>query len=370
MKLSCTQENLHHGLNLVGRVVTPKITLPILSNVLLSTDEGRLKLSVTDLEIGINIWIGAKIEKPGKITLPAKIFSEFVSSCNDKKIDLEQTDFKIDLKSEKYSATLQGTAADDFPSIPEISEKPTCAISGKILEEAIPQVVSATAMDESRLVLSGVCFKFIKDKLKLVATDSYRLAEKTIPLEKAVGKDYSVIVPLKAVSEIGRILGAVSSENVQVSVSENQIRFAINEDIEVISRLIEGNFPDYEQIIPTKYTAKVKINFEDLQSALKIASLFAKESANNIKIKLKAPNQMIISARAEQIGTSKASAAAEITGSDLEVSFNAKFIFDGMSALKKGKINFDFSGNLSPAKLYLEDSKDYFYIIMPLRTEE
>jgi len=370
MKLSCTQENLNRGLNLVGRVVSPKITLPILNNILMQTDKGRLKLSVTDLEIGINVWIGAKIEKQGKITVPAKIISEFVSSCDDKRIDIEQIDQKINLKSEKYTATIQGITADEFPLIPEIKNKPSWVISGKILEEAIPQVSIATAIDETRPVLSGVCFKFSKEKLKLVATDSYRLAEKTIPIEGKVASEQSVIVPLKTVLEIGRILSSIATENVKVTVSENQIRFAINEDIEIISRLIEGNFPNYEQIIPTNYVTQVQIDFEDFQSALKIANLFAKESANNIKIKLSKGKDLEISATAEQLGASTAKAKADISGDDLEVAFNSKFILDGLLAIKRGKINFSLSGKLSPAKLMPEGSKNYFYIIMPLRTEE
>ncbi len=370
MKLSCTQENLNKGLSLAGKVVTPKVTLPILNNILLATNKGRLKISTTDLEIGINIWIGAKIEKQGKITVPARIISDFVSSCGDKKINLELEDQKLKLKTDNYKATIQGTVADEFPLIPEIKEKPTCSISGKILEEAIPQVTIATAIDETRPVLSGVCFKFFKDKLKLVATDSYRLAEKTIPLEKKVKSEQSVIIPLKTVQEMGRILSGVSTENVKVSVTENQVRFAINENIEIISRLIEGNFPNYEQIIPDSYSTKVKINFEDFKSALKVASLFAKESANNIKIKLSSGKDIEILAQAEQVGTSNAKAEAQISGEELEASFNSKFVLDGLTALKRGKINFELSGKLNPAKLSISDSKDYFYIIMPLRTEE
>ena len=370
MKLSCTQENLNKGLNLVSRIITPKITLPILNNVLLETDKGRLKISVTDLEIGINIWIRSKIEKEGKITVPAKIISEFVSLCDDKQIDIIQTDQKIDLKTDNYSATIQGTTADEFPLIPEVKDAPICSVSGKILEEAIPQVIVAAAIDETRPVLSGICFKFTQNKLKLAATDSYRLAENTIPLEQKLKADQTVIVPLKTIQEIGRVLAGTASENVKISISENQIRFAVNDDVEIISRLIEGNFPNYEQIIPQNYNTKVKMDFEDFQSALKIVSLFAKESANNIKIKLEKGKNLEITAQAEQVGTSKARAKAEISGDDLELSFNSKFVLDGLNAIKRGKINFDLSGKLSPAKLIVADSKNYFYIIMPLRMEE
>ena len=370
MKLSCTQENLRKGLNLVSRIVSPKITLPILNNILMETDQGRLKISVTDLEIGINIWVGAKIDEPGKITVPAKIISEFISNCDDKKIELNQNEQKLELKSDKYSVVIQGASADEFPLIPQIKEKPISSISGKILEEAIPQVIIAAAIDETRPVLSGVYFNFSKDKLKMVATDSYRLAEKSIPLEKKVEKNQSVIVPLKAVQEIGRILGSVASENVKVSVSENQIRFAINEDIEIISRLIDGQFPNYETIFPDKYQTKIKIDFQDLSSALKVASLFAKEAANNINLKIGKGKDLMIFAAADQVGTSRAKARAEITGEELELSLNSKFVLDGLNAIKRGKINFDFSGKLTPAKLYPQDSKDYFYIVMPLRTEE
>lgn len=369
MEISCTQEKLNKGLSLVNKVVGFKTTLPILNNALLETDKGRLKLSSTDLEIGINVWIGAKIEKNGKITVPCRILSDFIASLDDKKINLKVKESILYLESEKYHTKLQGAPADEFPLIPEIKEKPMYSFSGKILEEALPQVIPASSIDESRPVLSGICFKFQENCLKIAATDSYRLAEKTIPIEKKIKTPQTAIVPLKTCQELIRILSSISCENVKITVAENQIRFQINQDIEIVSRLIEGNFPNYEQIIPTSFQTQTEVDLASLQNALKIANLFAQKGTNSVKLKFNQSQGITILAEAAQVGTTDSKVSAKIKGTDSEITFNARFVLDGLSAIKRGKINFDISGKYNPALIKPLNSKDYFYVIMPLRTE-
>src|SRR4030043_2378674 len=258
MKLSCTQENLNRGLGLVSRMISSRTALPILGHALLKTDKGRLKLSATDLEIGINTWIGAKVEKEGVITIPGRLLSDFIAVCDDKKINLSTEKQDLNLKSEKYQAKIKGTNAEEFPLIPEVKEAHNFEIPAKSLEEAISQVVLACAIDESRPVLSGILIKIAGNKIKIVATDSYRLAEKIITLSKNPGFNKDIVVPAKTMNELARILTSVSAATVKVAVSENQIQFNIDDNIEIVSRLIEGNFPNYEQIIPEKYTSQVE----------------------------------------------------------------------------------------------------------------
>ncbi len=369
MKLSCTQENLSKALNICSRVISSPKTLPILSNVLISTEDGRLKLSVTNLEVGINIWIRAKIDKKGSITIPARVFSDFISNNRDKNINLEKKDLNLIVSSDNYKAIIAGVESEEFPVIPTIKEGQGFELSPKILSEAIPKVNIACAIDESRPVLSGVLFNFENNKLKLAATDSYRLAEETINLEKKTDLP-KVIVPIKTMQEIHRIINSYNSDKkILINLAENQILFKFDNDIEVSSKLIEGSFPSYEQIIPSSTNTKIKMNREDFLSALKSASLFSQNTANNIKLKTE-KDYINIFARSSQIGDSQIKVKADISGDNLEIAFNARFLMDVLNNLSGKEIVLGLTEKLAPAKITDPNNKNYLYIIMPLRTEE
>lgn len=367
MKLSCTQENLNRGINNVIRSVGTRTTLPVLSNILLKTDKGRLKISATDLELGVSSWIGAKIEKEGALTIPSRLLSEFVSSNNDKKIDLEVEDTTLNLKSEHFQAHIKGIEASEFPLIPEISKEPIFKIPTLIFKEAVLQTVFAAAYDETRPVLSGVLLRLVGDKLKLVATDSYRLSEKTLNLPRKISKDLDLIVPAKTLSELYRITQD-DQEQVSVSVSENQIQFTLP-STQIVSRLIEGSFPDYQPIIPKTSSVKVAVKTADFQNAIKMASFFARESANNIRLKI-LPQKIQVIAISPQLGDNTSEVEAKVEGGELEIAFNAKFVLDVLPVLGSSEINLEFSGKLSPGVLRTKTGSDFLYIIMPLRLEE
>lgn len=369
MKLVCTQENLNKGLNLVSRMISTRTALPILSHVLLKTDKGRLKLSATDLEIGINAWVGAKVEKEGTITVPGRLLSDFVSTCNDKNITLVSEKQELNLKSDKYQAKIKGSSAEEFPLIPEVKNNQVIEIPAELTREAISQVAIATAIDESRPVLAGILWKIDGKTIKMVATDSYRLAEKTILLDKKVDKKHEVIIPTKTMHEVARTLSGISASALKATFSENQIQFNIDDTVEIVSRLIEGNFPNYEQIIPQKYTTKVGLDKEQFSNIIKMASLFAREAANNIKIDINKNGKVKVVAAATQIGENTSEMPAKVEGESGEISFNAKFVLDALNVIPDNKIDLEITTKLNPGVLRQTSSKNYLYIIMPLRTE-
>ncbi len=370
MKLICTQENLNKGLNLCSRIVSSPKTLPILSNVLISTDKGRLKLSVTNLEVGINVWIRAKIDKQGAITVPARILNDFVNNNRDTNIELQTNELNLIVQSDNYQAKISGIESGEFPVIPTIKDDQGLELSVKDLEQAIPRVTIACATEESRPVLSGVLFNFVENKLKLVATDSYRLAEQVISLESKLDLP-RVIVPAKTMQEVHRIIGAYSNskDKLKINIAENQILFKFSNDVEVSSRLIEGVFPSYEQIIPSAPSTVVTTDKKKLLSATKGASLFSQNTANNVRVKTEKDN-LIISAQSSQIGDSKTQVKSDVQGEDIEIAFNARFIIDALNNLSGDNVELGLTEKLAPAKIVDPKDKAYTYVIMPLRTEE
>lgn len=368
MKVSCIRENLAKGLGIVGRSVGTKVTLPVLSNILLKTEKGGLKLSATDLEIGIHTWIGAKVDADGAITIPSKILLDYINTNSDKKIIMELKEANLHLESDHFKANIKGIDAAEFPTIPEVKKKSGIEISSTDFLRAVGKTLIAVALDESRPVLSGIYFSIRSNILKMAATDSYRLAEQELKLSKKIEEDINFIVPQRTMAEILRLLSD-AVDKIIIYPGENQVEFSLGETV-LVSRLIEGAFPDYTQIIPGKLTTKMIVGKSEFTSAIKMASLFARESANNIKLKVAAGNKISVIASSPHLGDNVSEVSGEVTGEGLEIAFNAKFILDILAVEDSEKIILEFSGGLSPAMLRGEKHADYFYIIMPLRIEE
>lgn len=365
MKVSVLKENLAKALSTCGRVVSTRGSLEILSNVMLSTESGRLKISATNLEVGINYWLGAKVEKDGAITVPARLLTDIVNSLASEKVELEVEGLDLHLKSDKNKLTVKGISVEEFPLIPSI-DTTSFKISSRVFREALNLVNFAAALDEARPVLSGVYLNIDGDKLTLAATDSYRLAEKTIKLDKKVTDKYEIIIPVRALIELSRTLSDFD-EDIKVCINNNQILFVASE-VEFTSRLIEGNFPNYKQIIPENNDTKAIVKVSDFTSSLKVASLFARENANSVNIFVRAKGSIEINATSAQIGDSSSVVDAEVTGKDGEISFNSRYILDVLANLKEEKIEFEISGKLNPGVIRPEGGKGYTYIIMPLRS--
>ena len=365
MKVSVLKENLAKALSTCGRVVSTRGSLEILSNVMLSTESGRLKISATNLEVGVNYWLGAKVEKEGAITVPARLLTDVVNSLSTEKVELEIEEMNLHVNSQNDKLVIKGISVDEFPLIPSI-ENTSFKISSRVLREALNLVNFAAALDEARPVLSGIYFNVDSDKLTLAATDSYRLAEKIVKLDKKITDKYEIIIPARALIELARTLADID-EDIKICIGDNQVLFAASE-LEFTSRLIEGNFPNYKQIIPETNDTKAIVKASELTSVLKVASLFARESANSVNIFVRSKGKIEVNATSSQIGDSTSVIEAEVSGKDGEISFNSKYILDVLSNIKEERVEFEISGKLNPGVVRPEGSKDYTYIIMPLRS--
>lgn len=363
MKLQVTQQNLAKALSTVARVANTRNTLPILSNVLLRTVDNRLSVSATNLDIAITHYIGSKIDKNGSITVPARLMQDFVSSLPDSVLNLELNDHKLNITTDKYQSSINGIMADDFPVMPAISGGSVWKLSAKEFKKSLAQVVLAASSDDTRPVLTGVYFYSRSGEITAVATDSYRLAESKLSKHK---QPINFLVPASAVSDVLRIASDTDKE-VTITHDEQQVSFKVD-DVTLVARLIEGNYPDYRKLIPTKFATVAKLKRADFINIAKVSSLFARESAGSITIKVdKSEKQVSINAVASQLGENTAKAAAEVTG-DGEVTLNSRYLIEALNAFLGEDIEFCFNGKLEPCILRSGGDAGYIHLIMPLRS--
>lgn len=356
MKLSCLQENLALGLNQVKRAVATRSILPVLSNVMLSTDNGRLKLSATDLEIGINCWIGAKVEEDGATTVPARTFIDLVNSLPPEVIDLElvKKTETLKLKCGRTKANFKGISAEEFPLIP-VAEN-TMPINADLFQEMVKQVSIAAAKDESRPVLTGILLKFEQGKLTLAAADGFRLSVRSVEVP---GEDKSVIIPARA------LVGAARLECTGLQLNEGQAIFQ-GEDFNLVAQLINGNFPDYNQIIPTESKTEVRIDTTSFLSACKRAWIFAREAIDFAKLEVEPDNVRIVSTSAES-GDSRDNVLATVTGEPLSIGLNVKYLIEALSVMPTGRTILKMSGPAGPIVMKSDDEGlDFIHVIMPM----
>lgn len=364
MKVSCVRENLAKVLNGLSRVVTTSSTLPILGNILMKTDQGRLKISATDLEMGINYWIGAKIDGEGEITIPARIFNDYINNNADSNIEIQVEGNVVKVVSEHYSTRINGLSAEEFPIIPELKTEKVIEIEVDVLRDALTKVVFAAAIGDTNPTLAGVLFKTDGKWLKIVATDSYRLSERLIELKEISEQEISVIVPTKTIQELNKLL-SLAKGIVKVILADNQVMFKM-EEIEVVSRLIEGNYPAYESIMPQNFLTKIIVSTKDLLRDTKMAAVFSKET-QKIKLTTNKETNRLISMAKGQGGENVASCAAEIEGVDGEIIFNTKYLADVLNVVGSVKIAIELTDKLKPGLIRPMDDEWYRYIIMPVK---
>jgi len=363
MKLQVTQENLAKALGTVARVANTRNTLPILANVLLKTDKNRLSIAATNLDIAITHHIGSKIEKDGAITVPARLMQDFVSSLPDSVLNLELTDNKLHITTDQYQSTINGVAADDFPVMPAISGGTSWKLPARDFKKALSQVVFAASSDDARPVLTGVYFHSSGGEVVAVATDSYRLAENKLGKNKAA---VNFLVPSTAAADLLRIIDDGNKE-VSVTHDDQQVLFQVG-DVTLVARLIEGNYPDYRKLIPAKFATTAKLQKADFINIAKVSSLFARESAGSITIKVdKSAKEVSINAVASQLGENTAKATAAVVGSG-EVTLNSRYLIDALNAFVGDEIEFCFNGKLEPCILRSSTDPSYLHLIMPLRS--
>jgi DNA polymerase-3 subunit beta len=363
VKLQVTQENLNRALGSVARVASSRGTLPILANVLIKTTGNRLSLAATNLDIAITHYIGAKVSTEGSITVPARLMQDFVSSLPSGVIDLELETTKLRVTTEQYKSAINGIVADDFPVMPAIASGKSWTIGSAALKRGLQQVVFAASSDETRPVLTGVLVHALDDTLYLAATDSYRLAEKNLGANKEA---VSLLIPANAMQDLLRILGD-SDDPVRVTHDDQQVLFQVD-DIELVTRLVDGTYPDYRRLVPPKFTCEATLKRADLVNVTKVSSLFARESAGSVTIELDEASQSLsIRAVASQLGENTAKAEATVTGTG-SITLNSRYLLDALSVVSGEKVSFGFNGKLEPTLLCDPESSDYKHIIMPLKS--
>lgn len=400
MKVSCFQENLAKGLSIVGRAVASRSTLPVLGNILLEAKDNQLRLAATNLEIGVNCWIGARVDDEGAVTVPARLLAEFVNSLPAERIDMElsvrtQT---LHLQCARYEANIKGIDAAEFPIIPTVDngqgpeetavvlEGSTIALETGGLRKMIDQVVFAAATDESRPTLTGVEVAFKGERLAMAATDGYRLSVRSVELDQPFAEDMTVIVPARSLGELGRVISDADDEKpVQVTVTQarNQILFRVwgkgsesrgaFHQVDLVSQLIDARFPDYRAIIPKTHTTRTVVPTDSLLQAVKVAHLFARDNANIVRLGIQpgngeGPGTLQLAAVSNEMGDNVNQLDAMVEGNDLEITFNARYLIDVLSQISEPQVVIETTqpnrpGTIRPVGMGTEE---FLHVVMPM----
>ena len=352
---------------MVSHLAGKNTTLPILDNILIKAEDGIIQLSSTNLEIGISCRIRGKIEEPGKTTVPARLFADYISLLPNEKILIVESEKKIYIKCTDQETTIQGMNAEDYPLLPSLEKKNKIQLNIGTLKDAIKETIFAAAYDETRPEISGVLMKITEKEIRLVATDSYRLAEKIIKVEKKQVGEIETILPTRTLQELIRILGVTAVENLDIYLAENQALFCLDE-IEIISRAIEGSYPDYQQIIPKECKTKVVANKEELVKTIKTTSLFSRSGVNDVTLKIfPDKKEMVISAVNAQLGENVSRLKVAIEGGENEIVFNHRYLLDGLQNINSEKVVIEIINNTNPGVIKPEEGEGYLYIIMPIK---
>lgn len=363
MKLQVTQENFNRALSSVARVADNHGTLPVLANVLIKAAKNRLSVAATNLSIGITHYVGAKIESEGVITVPAALLASFVASLPPGVIHLELEDKKLKLTTDQYNSTINGISAEDFPVMPAIEGGETIRVNAVELKRGLQQVVFAASSTDSRPVLSGVFFHSGDGSFYIAATDSSRLAEKTIA---AKVPNIELLVPASAMNDLLRTLDD-NVETIKIVKDEQQALFSFG-DVELVTRLIDSSYPNYKPLIPTKAENSATLRRSELLNIVKVSSLFARETAGSITIELSEEKQNVeIKSLASQLGENDAKVAAKVIGTG-SITLNSRFLIDGINAFNGENIVFSFNGKVEPVLLKDPKADDYVHVIMPLKS--
>jgi len=366
MKVVISQSDLLESLKIVSRAVSGGNTLPVLGNILIRAENKKVYFAATNLELSISTSTEAIVKNEGAITVPAKILTSYTSLLNnDEDVELSATGgATLEIKSKSSKTKIKGISADEFPQIARVDSGTKITIDSKVFRKAISQVAFAAQENSSRPILAGVYFLAEKDELRMVATDSYRLSEKKIKLEKSVEK-VSNVIPVRAIFEADRL--AATAAKITVTISENQAMFSVN-GTELTSRLIDGQFPDYTQIIPKKNATTVEVSRDDFELAVRRVSIFAKENNQHMKLEFLNDGTCTISTDATQIGEERTTIPIKLTGETTVIALNADYFLDVLAALSdEEKIKIELDGKMSPAVVKALKNGDFVHLIMPLK---
>jgi len=367
MKFSCLQENLSKGLQTVSRAVPTKSSLPILSNVLIIAENGRLKLCATNLETTIITHVGASVEKEGSITIPARLIKEFIINLSPNTITAHLEGETLHISSQKTKTKFNGTSAGDYPELPTFpSEKKYLELDPKAFNAAVSVVAFASGADESRPIFTGVFLSHSENKLTIASTDGFRLSEKVIKVE-GKAPDFSTIIPAKTLLEVARIF-STSVEPLKFALGEDEnMAFFESEDTLVATRILDGQYPDYKKIVPKETILSASVLAEEFLEAVKLTNIFAKESNSTIRIRFGPESTIKIISLSEETGHHESNLDGEVEGETMEIAFNSKYLLDFLNNVKSERITFVTNGNVSPCLIKPEDHEDFIHIIMPIQ---
>ncbi len=373
MKVSVLQENLAHGLNIVSRAVSPRSTLPVLANVLVATDEGRLRLSATNLELGITCWIGAKIEEEGSTTIPARTFTDLVSTLPSDRVEmsLNVRTQSINVVCGSSNTDIKCIDAQEFPPIPVPDLGQGIQINVADLKEMIQQVVFAASTDEARPILTGVLVTLQGNKIGLEAADGFRLSVRKAELSTSVPRPIKAVIPARALAELARIAG--DGDQVLTMVippGRGQVIFRMK-DIELASQLIEGSFPDLEQVIPRSYQTRTVLSTGAFLKACKQAEIFAREGSHIARINITPggdmqPGTVEISGHSEETGSNQTTVDASIEGPPILIAFNVRFMREVLDVIKSPNVALETTADTSPGVIRPVGEENFLHVIMPM----
>lgn len=378
MRVSVLQGNLHKALNIVNRAIAARPTLPVLNNVMLSTEDARLKLSATNLDLGINVWVGAKIEEEGSTTVPARLFYDLVSNLSPERVDLDldnrtQT---LHLQCGGTRANIKGIDASEFPLIPEADTNTGIAVPAQLFKRMIDQVAFAASREENKPVLTGILTRIEGNTLVMSATDGYRLSERRTALEHGVEKPITMIIPARTLQEVSRIIGE-DDEDVLISIPEgrSQVMFHLHET-DIASSLIDGQFPDYERVIPAKHQTLTTVYTDDLLKACKRSEIFAKDNAYTTRMSVQpgedsmGHGEVRLNAQSNEKGDNESMIDASVDGVSIEISFNIRYLIELLNVIGDDQVVFQTNTSADPCLIrpfHEDENSAYVHVIMPMR---
>ncbi len=375
MKVSVLQENLAKGLSIVSKAVETRPTMPVLANILLQTEDSRLKLAAINMSLGMGItcWIGAKVDVEGSITLPAKTFADLVNNLSPERVDLvlDTATQTMNLKCGGTKSNIKGIDSDEFPPVAD-DEGGEVAIPGKALKEMIQQTVFAAATDDNRPVLTGLYTRIDGDKLTMAAADGYRLAVRTTQLEQSVKKPIEMVIPAKAMAEVARIISDQDDEVLLTLPGERDLVIFHMHNVTLSSQLLEGKFPDFGSIIPKAYSTSTVMYTADLLRACQRAEIFARDSAYSGRLYVKPPKgpgepgEVVIVGKSAERGDNEGMVDASVEGEALDISFNIKYLIEVLRVVNEERVILESNGSANPGVLRPENRDDFIHVIMPM----
>jgi DNA polymerase-3 subunit beta len=370
VKIICNRGVLHEALQHVGRVVSGRTTLPILSNVLLEVKTGRLRLVAYDMEIGAQSSVAVEAEEEGAITVPARVLGDVVASLPNATVEMQSRDRSLlGLTCGRSEYTINGLPAEEYPSLPEVGGEISFELTQEAMKDMIRTTVFAVSSDETRAILTGVLLRQSEQGMQMVATDSYRLALKSAPADMSkVGGDgtWEAIIPARALQELNRMLDPTAKETpVTVRANDQQIMFAVG-PYTLISRLIEGQFPNYHRLLQAEMKWRVVVSRQDLLNAIKRAAIVARAEASKLIFRT-GDGTLTITAESADLGKAHEELAANLEGGEVEIGFNAEYLTDVLAVMESDNVVWEMTGALSPAMLKGSDDPDYLYVVMPMQ---